>query len=75
MSTAEQVAERVGLDLDALDPHTAMWVAAVVTFGVGDVITTHHGIQMGSVEEGHPLSKAVLDQGGTAGMVAVKVAV
>jgi uncharacterized membrane protein len=51
-----------------------MWAVAVLTFGAGDVATTHLGLQQEGVEEAHPLSEEVLGVGGSAGMVVVKVA-
>jgi len=55
-----------------VDPEAALWVGALVTFGLSDVATTHIGLQQEGVEEAHPLSEAVLGVGGTEGMVAVK---
>lgn len=52
-----------------------LWLAALVTFGAGDVITTGYGLQLQGVEEEQPASEAVLDATGTEGMVAVKAAV
>jgi len=69
MSAAEATADVLPADLD---PETALWVGALLTFGVGDVATTHIGLQQEGVEESHPLSEVVLGVGGSEAMVAVK---
>lgn len=51
------------------------WTWAVLTYGLGDVLSTHHGLQYDLVEESHPLSEAVLELGGTEAMIAVKILV
>lgn len=54
---------------------TFLWGAAAATFGLGDIVTTHYGLQQAGVEEAHPLSDLVLGVGGTPAMIAVKVVV
>jgi len=58
-----------------VDPEVALWVGALLLFGIGDVATTQAGLQLSDVEERHPLSEAVLGMGGSEGMVAVKAGV
>lgn len=59
----------------SLPPERVIWAAALLTFGVGDVATTHVGLQQQGVEESHPLSEAVLGVGGSEAMVGVKISV
>lgn len=72
MSVAEQTADALP---EGLDPEKALWAGALLTFGVGDVATTHIGLQQPGVEEEHPLSEAVLGVGGSEAMVGVKALV
>ena len=51
-----------------------LWVAAVSTFGIGDVVTTHIGMQQTGVYEAHPLSDLILESTGSGGMVVWKAA-
>lgn len=52
-----------------------IWLGAVATFGVGDVLTTMKGLEMTGVEEAHPLSEVVLGVGGPTGMILMKALV
>ena len=52
-----------------------LWGAAVATFGVGDILTTHYGLTLDGVNEDNPVAEAFLDAGGTEAMVTVKVVV
>jgi hypothetical protein len=53
----------------------ALWLLAVVFFGVGDVVTTSIGLEMASVHEAGPLTSLFLAQYGYAAMIGVKVLV
>lgn len=62
-------------DLDlAVDPgHRGLWLAAVLVFGVGDVVTTHYGMATyDAIYEAHPLSNIVIGLGGTGGIIVMK---
>jgi len=52
-----------------------LWGAAASTFLVGDVVTTHIGMEKFGAVEAHPLAESVLGMSGTSGMVAVKLGV
>jgi len=54
---------------------TALWYAAVATFGFGDIVTTANGLEARGVHEAHPLSASILADGGPPAMIAVKVGV
>lgn len=51
------------------------WAAAIAFYGVGDVVTTHQGLQEAGVYEAHPIADRVLEGAGTEGMIAVKIGV
>ena len=56
----------------AITRHSSLlWVFAILTFGVGDVVTTAAGLSLGAVES-HPLSEIVLTAAGIPGMIAWK---
>ncbi|AAY24941.1 ORF 15 [Haloarcula hispanica virus SH1] len=69
MSVTEETVEHLP---EGFDPETAAWAVALLTFGIGDVATTHVGLQLDGVEEEHPLSEKVLGVGGTEAMIGVK---
>ena len=55
--------------------HVEAWVvAAIALFVVGDSVTTAIALEMGASEQ-HPVARAVLSMGGTAGMVVYKCAI
>lgn len=53
----------------------ALWAAAGLLFGVGDIVTTNIGLQQDDVHEGNPVAAGVLGLGGTPAMVATKLVV
>ena len=56
----------------AITRHSSLlWVFAILTFGVGDVVTTVVGLSLGAVES-HPLGDLVLGLAGVPGMIAWK---
>lgn len=62
------------------DPTTrALWIGAVLAFGVGDVVTTRAGFAIdpgpATSSEANPVARAILEQFGFAGLVAWKVVV
>lgn len=48
-----------------------LWVLAVLTFGVGDVVTTVAGLSLGAVESS-PFGELVLRVAGVPGMIVLK---
>jgi hypothetical protein len=52
---------------------TRLWLAAILTFGVGDFVTTGAGLSIAGVEEGGPFVKPLIQQYGMAAMAALKV--
>lgn len=72
MSVAQDTADALP---DEFDPSTALWATALLSFGVGDVATTHVGLKQSGIHEGNPAARGVLDAGGTPAMIVVKVAV
>ena len=52
-----------------------LWAAALLFYGAGDLLTTHYGLQEEHVEEASPVSRRVLQAGGTGGMVGLKLGV
>lgn len=50
-----------------------LWIGALVTYGVGDLLTTAYGLSNG-VPESNVLPSAVLDAAGFGGLVALKLA-
>lgn len=56
-----------------MDKNEAMWYTALATFGVGDLATTHVGLQERGIVETNPFADTVLQGSGTAGLVGLKV--
>lgn len=54
-------------------PHRNLWLVAILTFGIGDVVTTSVGLRHQGVHELHPISERILGVAGPAGMVATKL--
>lgn len=52
--------------------HLYGWIAAVLLFGVGDLVTTFVGIELLGAVEGNPLPLAVLEGYGFAALVVLK---
>lgn len=52
-----------------------VWAVSLVTFGLGDVMTTYYGLQVSGVVEQSPTAQAVLHTGGVTGMIGIKLAV
>lgn len=61
-----------------LDPvarrQPALWVCAVLLYGVGDGVTTYLGLQDGAVAEVGPVAVFAIGEGGISGLFALKVA-
>lgn len=55
------------------DLRTEWWVAAVLFFGVGDVVTTVAGVHTGRAAEASPMVAWLLARYGPAAMVPLKV--
>lgn len=53
----------------------ALWASSVALFGVGDAVTTAAGLRESTITEGNPISKRVLEEGGTAAMIGWKALV
>jgi hypothetical protein len=53
----------------------ALWVLPTLTYGVGDLLTTMTLARVPWLAEANPVVATVLDTGGTAGLVALKVAI
>lgn len=51
-----------------------LWLAALLLYGVGDVVTTVVGVRSADVAEAGPLATAFLDGAGVYGFVALKFA-
>lgn len=49
-----------------------LWVAALVLFGVGDVVTTHLGLVATNVTEVGPFVKPIVDAYGVSAVIGVK---
>jgi hypothetical protein len=57
----------------ALDRQPALWVAAVLFYGVGDSLTTAVGLRDGSAAEAGPVAAHAIGYAGVEGLVALKV--
>lgn len=51
----------------------ALWYTALATYGIGDIATTHKGLQISGVEEANPLGRAVFGDAGTPGLIGLKM--
>lgn len=49
-----------------------MWVAAFLTFGLGDTITTHIGLGIEGIEEKNTIAEILIGQFGVVGMLLTK---
>jgi hypothetical protein len=58
-----------------LDHQRAVWVVAVLAYGVGDLATTTVGLSLGRVAEAGPLATRVLARWGWPGLVGLKTVV
>lgn len=54
--------------------HERYWVAAILLFGVGDVVTTSVGLGIGGLSEIGPFTAPLLQQYGLGAMVGLKLA-
>jgi uncharacterized membrane protein len=50
-----------------------IWYVAFLTWGVGDIVTTHIGLQEQGIVESNPIAEAIYDAAGTPGMMIVKL--
>lgn len=51
----------------------SLWVLGLLTFGVGDILTTAVGLGVGGVTEASPVGAVTLDYYGLPGMVTAKL--
>ena len=55
------------------DSQAVLWVAGVLFFGVGDLLTTVVGLQVGGVTERNVVPALLIGQYGLAGMIGLKL--
>ncbi|MXR52140.1 hypothetical protein GRX03_11080 [Halovenus sp. WSH3] len=62
-----------GVVAAAIDNQPALWVLAVVLYGIGDTVTTLLGLHSEGVTEGGPVALFVFGQGGVPGFLLLKI--
>lgn len=71
----ERAAPSTVWELEELDRHLWLWVAAVLFFGVGDVATTSVGLSLQGISEAGPVTETLIHHYGLAAMFVTKTAV